>query len=98
MASRSLLLPHYLTTLNASDFARVIVCRGKDEELFPVPKHMLSAFSPRFQAALNAESGEEEETVIRYPELELDTFELFVEWMYTGRYLDRLQLPPSGII
>ncbi|KAI8932788.1 hypothetical protein NX059_010278 [Plenodomus lindquistii] len=58
---------------------------GTKKEKFYVHEHLLIAFSNFFKAALNQNWKEGHEKVVMLPNAGTETFQIFANWVYTGR-------------
>lgn len=62
----------------------ISVLVSSDEDRFTLPKAFATHHSPYFSVVLSGESKESKSGIIRLPEVEVDTFKSFVQWLYTG--------------
>ncbi|CAK3969585.1 btb poz domain containing [Lecanosticta acicola] len=69
---------------NFSGIATVVVGEGSKRMSYPVHKELLTQASPFFAAALNGTFAEGMEQVVRLPEEKGETFEWWLQWLYTG--------------
>lgn len=58
--------------------------KGRGQTKYLVHKELLTGASPFFAAALNSTFAEGMEQVVRLPEEKPDSFEWFLQWLYTG--------------
>ncbi|KAI7365805.1 RNA methylase family protein [Hortaea werneckii] len=58
--------------------------KGRGQTKYLVHKELLTSASPFFAAALNSTFAEGMEQVVRLPEEKPDSFEWFLQWLYTG--------------
>lgn len=73
---------------NFSGVATVVVGettnKSRPQTQYLVHKELLTAASPFFAAALNSTFAEGLDQVIRLPEEKPESFEWFLQWLYTG--------------
>lgn len=69
---------------NFSGVATVVVGEGQKQISYLVHKELLTQASPFFAAALNGTFAEGMEQVVRLPEEKGETFEWWLQWLYTG--------------
>ncbi|KAH9825850.1 PAB1-binding protein 2 [Teratosphaeria destructans] len=81
-------LPLRTAFRNFSGVAEVIVGddsdRSRPKTRFMVHKELLTAASPFFDAALNSTFAEGMDNQVKLPEEKPDSFEWFLQWLYTG--------------
>jgi poly(rC)-binding protein 2/3/4 len=66
--------------------------KTRPQTRYLVHKELLTSASPFFAAALNSTFAEGMEQVVRLPEEKPESFEWFLQWLYTGTLITR---PPS---
>lgn len=66
----------------------VLVKVGPEEQKFTIHKGLLCAVSTYFKAALEGGFKEAEEQMINMPEDDVEVFEHFQLWVYTGSFME----------
>ena len=86
MASRSAYREEKLTLHRWADVATVTVLVGENKKAFHIHEANLFEVSTFFKAAFSSDFKEGSERIMTLPEDDDSVFELFVEWIYRGRY------------
>lgn len=76
----------YANVSDRKDYTRTIeVLVGKDETSYTVHEGIITHHSPFFRAALAHDFIEAHERKVHLPECSADTFEAYMEWIYTSK-------------
>lgn len=78
---------------------RIILCRVGIEEVrdFSIHENLLTANSEYARTALKKEWNETQESILSFPEDDSNSFDVYQQWLYTGRiYLNRISNPLKG--
>ena len=58
---------------------------GPNEQSFTIHTHIITSHSTFFTAAYSKDYREGQEKLIRLPEINIDTFLVYLQWVYSGR-------------
>jgi len=77
-------IPLRTTFKNFHRFATVVVGTGKSAQKYTLHTDLLTSCSPFFAAALNGSFAEATDQTVTLEEEKPETFEWFIQWLYTG--------------
>lgn len=82
--------------------AVVLVLVGKEEQKSYIHENLLTSNSDFFKKALTKDWKEGQERIVTMPEIEVDIFKIWMQWLYTGKMFltkeDDIYTTPEGIL
>lgn len=87
---------HFLLTLRREVASSIVEINVANEKTYYVHKSLLTKESKYFKAALEGDFREARENRVKLEEVDVKTFSIFVDWLYTSR-LEVAEVKPNNL-